>query len=85
MSDTRIVLVVLVLLASMALSFALGRRQPIGAVLLALLSVLWLLVNSAFEGPVLIDFSNTHGLTTSDLVGVAGLLSAGWLLVRRRR
>ena len=85
MSDTRIVLVVLVLLASMALSFALGRRQPIGAVLLALLSFLWLLVNSAFEGPVLIDFSLQHGLTTSDLVGIAGLLSAGWLLVRRRR
>ena len=82
MSHTRIILVVLVLLASMAVSFVIARRRPIGTVLLALQSVLWLLVDSDIEGPVLVDFSNTHGLTTADLVGVAGLLLAGWLFLR---
>jgi hypothetical protein len=83
-SDTRVVLVVLALLASMALAYLVARRHRIGIVLLALQSVLWLLVNSDFEGPTLVDFSRTHGLTMSDLLGIAGLLLAGWLLVRRQ-
>lgn len=85
MSDSRTIFIVIVLVASLVLSFALALRSRAGIAMLALLSVLWLLVNHDFEGPVLVVFSHTHGLTASDLVGVVGLLTAGWLLWRRRR
>jgi hypothetical protein len=78
------VLVIAVLLGCMACAFVIGRRQRLGTVLLALLSVLWLLVNSDFEGPVLLTVVEDHGLTTADLVGLAGLILAAWQFWRLR-
>jgi hypothetical protein len=86
MPEVRVALTVVALLAAMVLAGALGRRQRTGVVLLALLSLLWLLVNHAFEGPVLFSVTSTNGLTASDLVGLAGfVVSVGlWLRLRRR-
>jgi hypothetical protein len=87
MHDLRIVLTVLALLAAMALCGVLGLRQRLAIVVLALLSFVWLTLDSDFEGDVLITFTNHNGLTASDLVGVAGFVAAIGLWVRlwRRR
>jgi hypothetical protein len=50
-----------------------GRFGVVGAVALAVISVLWLLVNGPMEGPVLVEFSAGHGITGADLAGVVGL------------
>jgi hypothetical protein len=86
MHDLRIVLTVLALLASMALCGVLGLRQRLPIVVLALLSFVWLTLDSEFEGGVLISFTNHNGLTASDLVGVAGLVACVvlWWRLRRR-
>ncbi len=86
MPEVRVVLTVVALLAAMGLAGALGRRQRAGCALLAMLSLLWLLVNRDFEGPVLLSLTSHNGLTASDLVGLAGfVISAGlWLRLRRR-
>jgi hypothetical protein len=47
-----------------------------GAVTLAVLSVLWLLVNAPMEGPVLLTVASGHGLTGGDLAGLTGLVLA---------
>jgi hypothetical protein len=76
-----LVLVGLVLAAGT--SRMLGMR---GAVSLAVVSVLWLLVNGPMEGPTLLTVDEGHGLTGGDLAGLAGLaLAAGQArsLVRR--
>jgi hypothetical protein len=83
-SHLRIALVIAVFLGSMACAIVIGRRQRLGTVLLALLSVLWLLVNKDFEGPVLLAVVEDHGLTTADLVGLAGLILAAWQFWRLR-
>lgn len=83
-SHLRIALVIAVLLGSMACAIVLGRRLRLGTVVLALLSVLWLLVNQDFEGPILFTVVRDHGLTTADLVGLAGLILAGWQFWRLR-
>jgi hypothetical protein len=55
---------------------------PVWALLL--LSTLWLPANNHhFEGPVLLTVSRNHGVTVSDLAGIAGFLLATWILVRR--
>ncbi|WP_310962222.1 hypothetical protein [Nocardioides terrisoli] len=64
-------LVALVLLA--ATPARAGRR---GALWLAAVSVLWLLVNGPMEGAVLWAPFATHGLTAGDLAGLAGLALA---------
>ena len=84
MSEVRVVLTVVALLAAMGLAAVIGRRQRTGSVLLALLSLLWLLVNHSFEGAILVSFTSTKGLTSSDLVGLAGFVLSGWLWFRRR-
>ena len=64
------------------------RTGRTGAVVLALVSVLWLLVNQPMEGPVLLVVSPGHGLTAADLAGLLGLGLAAWRLIagsRRRR
>ena len=72
-----LVLVALVVLA------AAGRRLGWwGAVSLAGVSLLWLLLNAPMEGAVLVHFTDAHGLTAADLAGFAGLLIAGWRLRR---
>ena len=87
MSELRIVLLIWTLLASMAVAAGLGARHRAGVVLLALLSLVWLLVDGRFEGLVLLDLTSHNGLTTSDLVGVLGLVLAlaQWLRLRVRR
>jgi hypothetical protein len=47
-----------------------GRR---GAVLLAGVSVVWLLVNAPMEGVVLFTVTTSRGLTGADLAGFVGL------------
>jgi hypothetical protein len=74
-----LVLAVLVLAAGMSGPY--GRR---GALVLALLSVLWFLVNGPMEGPTLMVVTPGHGVTGGDLAGLAGLAVAVWRLVATR-
>lgn len=71
--------------AMMLLLRACWRGDAWTLLALALLCVVWLGVDKAFEGPRLLVFSRDHGLVLSDLValviGMGGLF--GWL--RRRR
>jgi hypothetical protein len=71
-----VVLVVLVLAAGLG-----PRRGVAGAVVLAAVAVLWLLVNGPMEGPVLWSVTRRHGLTGGDLAGLAGLALAAYRLV----
>ncbi|MEX0426819.1 asparaginase [Nocardioides sp. DS6] len=75
-----LVLVLLVLAAGLA--HLVGRT---GALLLAVFSVLWILVNGPMEGPVLLSFGAGHGLTGADLAGVAGMALAAYVWVTSRR
>lgn len=64
------------------------RTGRAGALVLAVVSALWLLDNNAMEGPVLLTVAPTHGLTAADLTGLLGLALAAWRFVsggRRRR
>lgn len=61
------------------------RTGRAGALVLALVSVLWLLVNGTMEGPVLVTVAPTHGLTAADLTGLLGLGLAAWRVVSGRR
>ena len=63
-----LVLAALVLAAGIGTSY--GR---LGAVALAVLSVLWVLVNGPMEGPTLLVLSRHHGVTGGDLTGLVGL------------
>jgi|1186.fasta_scaffold46821_2 hypothetical protein len=63
-----LVLAALVLAAGLGGAF--GRW---GAIALAVLSVLWLLVNGPMEGPTLTVLSSNHGVTGADLTGLVGL------------
>jgi len=71
-------LVVLGLLLVAAVLTARGDR--LAALALVALSLAWLLVNGAFEGPTLLVLSWSHGITAGDLVSVGGLLLAAWRL-----
>ena len=78
-----VVLVALVLLAAVS-----GSSGLPGAVALGVVSLLWLLVNGSAEGPVLWSLTSQHGLTATDLGGLAGLGVAvwrGWQARSRRR
>jgi hypothetical protein len=81
----RNIVTVCALVAAMLLAGWIGRRQRTGAVVLALVGVVWLAVDDNFEGGVLIRVSKYHGLVTSDLVGLAAIITAVWLWFRRRR
>ena len=59
--------------------------RRVSAAVLVVLAVVWGLVNGPFEGPVLLVLSPGHGITTSDLLSVAAVLVAGWLVVFPRR
>ena len=69
-------LTLVALVSSAALA---GRSRRPAAVLLAGVSVLWLLVNDTMEGAVLLDLTPGHGLTAADLAGLTGLLLAAAL------
>ena len=88
MSELRIIILIWTLLLAMATAAGLGTRSRFGPPMLALVSLAWLLVDTDFEGVVLVDVTPRNGLTTSDLVGVLGLVLAvgqGARLVRRGR
>ncbi len=78
MPAARLIITALLLALAMAICAWLGRRQRVGTVLLVLLSAVWLTVDRDWEGGVIVVISPTHGLTTADLVGLAGLAIAAW-------
>jgi hypothetical protein len=57
-----------------------GRYGRPAAVLLVVVSVLWVLVNHPMEGETLLPLSHGHGLTAADMGGLAGLVLATLLL-----
>jgi hypothetical protein len=85
MSELRLIITAALLALAMVLAAWMGRRQRIGTVILALLSLVWLTVDRDWEGGIIVVVDSRHGLTTADLVGVAGLVLAGVQLVRARR
>jgi len=52
--------------------------------LLVVAAALWAVVNGPVEGPTLLVFSPGHGLTVGDLPSVGAVITASWLLARRR-
>ena len=72
-----ILLVVMLVLAAVS-----ARTGRIGAILLAVVSGVWLLENQAFEGKILWVITPTHALTAGDLPGIAGGLIAAWCFFR---
>ena len=81
-------MVAAIVLAGLVLAAGLSPRfGTIGALTLAGMSVLWLLVNKPMEGPVLLVVMKGSGLTGGDLAGLVGLgLAAlqGGRIFRRR-
>src|SRR3954470_12477833 len=71
-------LLVLALLLAAAVVTLRGSR--LAALALVPLSIAWLVVNSPFEGPTLLVLSYSHGITTADLLSLAGLMIASWRL-----
>lgn len=82
--DARVAVTAIALVAAMVIAGVLGRRQRAAAVLLGLLSFVWLTVDRLYEGAVLLTVSSRHGLVASDLVGLVGLCVAAWQLWRLR-
>ena len=68
----------LVLAAVVVLAAVSGRTGLAGALALGVVSALWLRVNGAAEGPVLWAVSAEHGLTVTDMAGLAGLAVSVW-------
>lgn len=75
----------LVLAALVLAAGTLGRTGRAGAVLLAAVSLAWLLVNKPVEGVILFSVTATHGLVGADLAGLVGLALAAWQLLRPAR
>ena len=72
-SRRRLVLVVALLLSAMAVSGVLAFASPCAALVLLLLSGVWIGLDQGFEGPVLLTLvPRRHGITAADLVGVLG-------------
>ena len=53
-----------------------GRGGRPAAVLLGVVSVLWVLVNHPMEGETLLPLTHGHGFTAADMGGLAGLVLA---------
>ena len=83
--EARNIVTACALVAAMLVAGWIARRRRAGAVLLALLGVVWLAVDHSFEGGVLIKVFRNHGLVTADLVGLAAIIAAVWLWFRPRR
>jgi hypothetical protein len=79
-------MVAVVVLAGLVLAAGVsGRSGAVGVVVLAAVSVLWLLVNGPMEGPVLLTVTTDHGVTGADLAGLTGLALAAFRLTALRR
>ena len=74
----------LCLLALLAAAGTADRTGRAGVWLLVATSLLWLALNGEMEGTVLWAFTSSHGLTMADLVGVLGLVLAGWRFLALR-
>jgi uncharacterized membrane protein HdeD (DUF308 family) len=79
-----VVLVALLLLALGAFGPT-ARVRRLAAALLLPVSGAWIFFNGPIEGPILVTFTPTHGLTVSDLLGVLGVLVGLLALWRGRR
>jgi hypothetical protein len=79
-------MVAAIVLTGLVLTAGLGGLFPVGgALVLAAVSLLWLVVNGPMEGPVLVTVTGGHGVTGADLAGFAGLgLAAGRAFAARR-
>jgi hypothetical protein len=66
-------------------AWCLARPSRGAAVSLIVVSVLWVLFNGPIEGHVLLEYTDTNGLTESDLLSLAGVLIALRALWLRRR
>jgi MYXO-CTERM domain-containing protein len=85
MTDLRADLIIVSLGTAMIISAIAGRRQWWAIAVLAILSVVWLLVDQNFEGRTVLHIVPSHGVTSADFVGIAGLIVAGLLALRSRR
>ena len=70
----------LVLFALVVAAFLAGRYGRRGAMLLAAVSVVWVLVDHPLEGETLVPLSHGHGFTAADMGGLAGILLAALIL-----
>lgn len=66
-------------------AWTLARPSRQAAVVLIVVSILWILFNGPIEGHVLLSFTYENGLTESDLLSAAGFAIAARALWRRRR
>lgn len=66
-------------------SVRIARGRLATAVVLVGVAVIWVRVNSPFEGPVLIVFTRNHGLTVADLPSIAAVVVAVLLVWTGRR
>jgi hypothetical protein len=66
-------------------AWCLARPSRSAAVVLIVVSGLWVLFNGPIEGHVLLSYTDTNGLTESDLLSLAGLVIALRALWLRRR
>lgn len=82
--ELRVVVTALALAAAMLLSALIGWRRRVGALLLLLLSFVWLTVDKEWEGPILVSLDSKHALTTADLFALAGVAVSLWLWARLR-
>ena len=80
-----VVLLVVLVALTLATLGARGRPRRIAAVLLLPAAVAWVLFNGPIEGPILMTFSENHGLTVSDLLAVVAVVVALTVLLRRDR
>ena len=82
LSRRRLILVVALLLMAMVVSGVLAFTTVWAALVLLLLSGVWIGLDQGFEGPVLLTLvPRRHGVTAADLVGVLGAAVALWSLV----
>jgi hypothetical protein len=66
-------------------AWCLARPSRGAAMVLIVVSVLWVLFNGPIEGHVLLEYTDTNGLTESDLLSLAGVIIALRALWLRRR
>ncbi len=86
--DLAVLALVLPLLVALAITTIRSVAGDSAMLVAALcLAVVWLRVDSRFEGPVLVRVTADHGLVAADLFGLAvtAVAAGGWLLARRRR
>ena len=82
-SDARSAGVAVCLIGAMAVVTVVARHDRRAAWALLLLAACWVGVDHGWEGAVLLPVAHDHGLTVSDLPGVAAGLAAFVLWFRK--